>query len=446
MAICNGEEIMGILALIITVPLSCVMIYRVLYSGGLQLGADNRILKHLTWKTKEYAGCRNVGIKKVIFVGLCAVLLRLFVYFISILITKLIYMGDESLLELWNKWDANAYIGIASGGYARNTIDGVANMGDGVMNTLVFFPLYPVLAAAVKFITGNVQMALLITSTLCFAAGCIVLYMAVSYRYGEGIASKAVILLASNPFAFYQGAMLPESTFILVCALCMYFTFKKKWLLAGIMGVFCALARLQGVIIIAFIGLEWLEDKRVFELIKNKDWKAFRKSLINLPAIFMPLTGVIIYIAVNYLYTGDAFYFMKLQKNVWAHSFTNIVKAVDGIWNYFVLANERGGALRFTVWGPELILIFGILLLMYFTLKKHSIGMTLYLLLYLIISFSSDYVISGTRYMSVAVVLFVLLAEISERRRVVFWSLVCGGSMLQVIYMACYVSGWHLVT
>ncbi len=436
---------MGIIALIIIAPLSCIMLYRIFYCGGLQFGAQNRILRLINWETEEYAGCHKVGIRKIIFVGLCAVMLRLFVYFISFMLLKLTYMSDQSLIEWWNKWDAEAYIGITSGGYARNTIDGVANMGDGVMNTLVFLPLYPILAAIVSIFAGDVQLALLVTSSLCFVVGCIVIYMAVAYRYGEGIASKAVILLASNPFAFYQGAMLPESTFILVCALCMYFTFKKKWMIAGIMGALCALARLQGVLIIALIGLEWLEDKKIFLLLKNKDWKAFRKSLLNIPAIFMPVIGVVLYLVTNYVYTGDAFYFMKLQKNVWAHSFTNIVKAVDGIWGYF-LAEEKGSTLRFSVWGPELILIFGILLLLYFVIKKHSIGMTIYLLLYLIISFSSDYVISGTRYMSVAIVLFVALAEISERKPAVFWMLVCGGSMLQVIYMGCYVSGWHLVT
>jgi len=424
---------------VILIPLVCIMIYRTICDGGIVIGKNIRFSNIFVREDDE-----KIKSFDLVKVAGGALLFRIFIYLVSYLMMVLVYNNEGSFLDWWTKWDAEAYKNIALGGYAQDTLDGVAGLGDGVFRTLVFFPLYPLLAAGVNLIIGNVRIALLATATICFVVACVVLYMAVHHRYGKSVADKAVILTAISPYAFYQGGMLPESTFLLVCSLCMLFTFKKKWWLAGLMGILCALTRLQGVVIIALIGLEWMRDAQVLALIKNKEWGRFGKSLLNLPAVFMPLLGVVAYFGVNVYYTNDPFYFMKLQKAIWGHTYVHIPTGIEKLVNN--LRIEDSIAIKYAVWIPELIIFVFVVALLYYAVRKHSIGVSVYLLLYLIISYSSDYVISATRYMSVSVALFVVLAEMCEKRPAVYRMLVTASLMLQVIYMGCHLSGWHLVT
>lgn len=385
-------------------------------------------------------------LKEVLFVGTEALAFRILMYIVAFLLLRLVYMNDQTYLDWWTKWDATNYIGIAEGGYSKITIDGVGGLGDNVMQTLVFFPLYPVLVAGINVILNNTQLAALVTSTICFASGCMVLYMAIASRYGKEIAEKTLVLISVSPFAFFFGGMLPESTFLLVTAACMYFTIKRKWLLAGIMGVFCGLARMQGILIIAFMGMEWLEEYGIIDKFKNKKFKNIGVAFSKLPLIFMPFIGTVIYLIVNYAYTGDFMYFMKLQNKVWSHKFTDIFHAIHNIWANLAREAVDDPDLVFSVWGPQLVLFFFVIVIIYLSIKEHADSMTVYLLIYLIISYSTDYLVSGGRYMSTAIPLFIMLAVKCSKSKVLYRWIVAAGLCYMIILMGCHVSGYNLVT
>ena len=426
-------NVLGILALILPVVLVLILLCRIFGCNKIPLIMGSREDYSLYSPKKT----------DVLSVGIQALLFRLLIYYIAFLLLKLTYMSGGSYLEWWTKWDATNYIGIASGGYDEITTDGVVNMGNGVLQTLVFLPLYPTLVAGINYIIQNVYISALVVSTICFTIGIMALYLAIANRYGKSIAEKTVILISVSPFAFYFGGMLPESTFLMVTALCMYFTIKRRWWLAGLMGVLCGTARLQGVIIIVFMGIEWFEDKQIVEHIKNKDWKKFGEAFKVFPALLLPFMGTVIYLIVNYAYTKDFTYFMKLQSNVWAHSFTDMYHAMKCMWSSLL---EYEFEIRLSVWIPQILIYFITIILMFVGLKRHKNSMIAYLLVYLIISYSTDFLASGGRYMSAAIPFFVLLGELCERKPVCYrWS-VAMGLLLQVILMGCHVSGWHMVT
>ena len=72
--------------------------------------------------------------------------------------------------------------------------------------------------------------------------------------------------------------------------------------------------------------------------------------------------------------------------------------------------------------------------------------MNIYLFVYLVISYGADHMVSGGRYMSTAVPLFIMLAEICERRKNVFKWLVVIGLGLFIIFMGCHTNGFNMVT
>ena len=98
--------------------------------------------------------------------GIEVISFRVIMYMISFLILRLIFDSDQTFLEWWCKWDATNYLAMARGGYKEIVIDGVSNMGDGVLQTLVFFPLYSWLMRLLNIIVNNMELTALLTSTL----------------------------------------------------------------------------------------------------------------------------------------------------------------------------------------------------------------------------------------------------------------------------------------
>lgn len=114
---------------------------------------------------------------------------------------------------------------------------------------------------------------------------------------------------------------------------------------------------MQGILLVVFMGIEWLESNQIFLLIRKKEWRTFFSKLIGLIPILMVVLGSFIYLLINYINTGDFMYFMKLQNNVWGHSFKDVGCGIQNIFNN-LLADDVEMNLKFSVWAPQLILFF----------------------------------------------------------------------------------------
>lgn len=436
---------MNIITLIIVAVFSIIMLYRICSISGAALPNQSSLTKYITSNKQSYSSDNHVNIYDILRIAAESLAFRIFIYFISYLALILIYRDSHTFLDWWLKWDATNYIGIAEGGYKNIVVDNVAVMGDGVYQTLVFFPLYPALTWLVSFIIRNVQIAALVTSSLCYAGGCIFLYMAAALKYNKSIAEKTVILISVFPFSFFFGAMLPESTFLLVGSACIYFTFKKKWWIAGLFGMLGALSRMQGILLVVFMGIEWLESNQIFLLIRKKEWRTFFSKLIGLIPILMVVLGSFIYLLINYINTGDFMYFMKLQNNVWGHSFKDVGCGIQNIFNN-LLADDVEMNLKFSVWAPQLILFFLTIYMLFRCFRRHRDSLTAFLFVYTLISYSTDFLVSGGRYLSIALPLFMFTAELCEKRPVLYRWLIMTGLLLQMVLMCCHLSGFNMVT
>ncbi len=434
---------MKIITLILVILITLILLYRTLIISGVRLPHNNFTDKYIKGSGYASYGGEKVSAKSLVSIGAQALAFRLLIYFVSYL--TMVFIADQKadFISWWYKWDASNYIGIADGGYTEITISS-GIMGDNVYQTLVFLPLYPAVTWVINLIIHNTMLAALITSTICYTAGIIFLYMAVSLKYNISIATKTVILISVFPFAFYFGGMLPESTVLLTASACMYFSFRKKWWPAGIFAMLCTLAKLQGIVIMIFMGVEWLESNKIFLLIRNKDWKSFFGKLKDIIPMCLTIIGLLIYLLINYYYTHDAFYFLKLQKYVWAHSFADCGTCISNIINTIKdPGTEFNVALAEYI--PELILFFVTLYIILRCFARHGSSISVFLLSYTVMSYSADWVISGSRYLSVALPLFIMSAELINKRPVIYRFLVCAGLLLLVVFMYCHTKGINLV-
>lgn len=382
----------------------------------------------------HYTGER-VNKKEIFTIFAAALAIRLAVYLVSLIIMYI--NSDETTFALsdflsnWNRWDAPHYIEIASNGYA----DHVEN---GQHLFLVFFPLYPWLLKVVHVFIADWELACLALSSLSYAVGCCFFYATVSEEYNKSIAYKSIVLLSVFPFAFFFGAMMTESLFFCTMAMGLYFIKKHNWIAVGIVGIFCSLCRIQGVLIMGVAGVEFLLTYPVITMYREKRMKEFFKMVFT-KGIFLLLTpiGNLIYFYINYKVEGNPFQFTIYQSEHWYHDTTYFTNALDEIGEKITNADTTNSAIM-SIWLPELLLFVLVVVLLIYGLKRHPLKYTAYLLVYTLICYSVTFLISGGRYMSCAFPLFIIAGEILDRHPKVYQWIVALSAMAMGMYLTGY--------
>lgn len=163
------------------------------------------------------------------------------------------YLGLHPLHDLilapWERFDAFWYLRIAATGYSAHG------------GSTAFYPLYPLLIRAASFsLGGNLMLAALVVSNICFVGLLIVLYRLVEERWDDGVARRAVLLLCVFPTASFLLGAYTESLFMLLAVCCFLAVAHDSPLLAGVLAFLAALARAQGAVL-AF-PLLWLALRR----------------------------------------------------------------------------------------------------------------------------------------------------------------------------------------
>jgi len=152
------------------------------------------------------------------------------------------YLGQaalhDALVAPWQRFDALWYTAIAAHGYHAQ---------DG---STVYFPLYPLLIRlASPLLGGNLLLAALVISDLCFAGLLLLLYRLVASRHGDGAARRTVLLLCVFPTASFLLGAYTESLFLSLTVGCFVALDRDRSLLAGLLAFLAALTRIQGVVL-----------------------------------------------------------------------------------------------------------------------------------------------------------------------------------------------------
>lgn len=158
-------------------------------------------------------------------------------------------MGTHrSFLFLMNEWDAKKYAYIINHGYTHPTdIDPQANWA--------FFPLYVIVCAALKAVTGgliNTYVIGMIVSNICIiiAAFFAVKGLKKQTSIKEEYTMIMPVLLFMAPYTFYCSSVYTEAMFIMFIVFFFYFLFEKKYMAAGIMAACSSGTRIVGCILV----------------------------------------------------------------------------------------------------------------------------------------------------------------------------------------------------
>src|SRR5471032_2484403 len=148
------------------------------------------------------------------------------------------------MLAVWGRWDAEHYIGIAEQGYHGTEV--------------AFFPLYPLLIRIVGSVTGSHLIAGLLISNIASFFWLLFFYKLVEHQFNRQVAHRATFYISIFPTAVFFSAVYSESLFFALTVASFYYIRERKWLVAGAIGFFAALTRVEGVLLAVPFLIEWL--------------------------------------------------------------------------------------------------------------------------------------------------------------------------------------------
>jgi hypothetical protein len=156
------------------------------------------------------------------------------------------------LVEPMRQWDGSWYRLVATSGY-----EPINNF----LAKAAFWPLYPWLMDWGNAITGlSPESVGYIISNVTFAGALVLLYQLVTLDLDAAVARRTLWALALFPTGFFFTAVYTESLFLLLTVACLLAARRGNWWLAGIVGLLAALTRSAGIMLLAPMGILFLQQ------------------------------------------------------------------------------------------------------------------------------------------------------------------------------------------
>lgn len=351
----------------------------------------------------------------------------------------------DTMQSIWTgNTDANSYLGIAEHWYVTE--------GDSRFH-IVFFPLYPILIKLFQLVLQNYFVSALVVSNLCAFGAAIFLYELAALDMPSQKALNTVKYLFLLPAAIFFAAPMTESLFLLLSVACIYFVRKRHYLPACLLGALASFTRSPGVLLLALIFIEFVRD-----LIDqyHKDGNRFRSSFWKqflgrgFCMLIIPL-GLLGYLLINYLVTGNPFQFSIYQDQHWHQRFGYFFSTASIQFNQILTcikdaAAQTVGAVHkiLGLWGTNVFCFFSSLGLMIAAAKKVRPSYSVYYLVYFAITMGVTWLLSAPRYLVVAFPLAFAITALVKGKwadRIVTLLLF----VLQLCYLAMFMArGFHI--
>ena len=321
-------------------------------------------------------------------------------------------------LEVWNRWDSPAYLNIAQHGYTASLPNRVQ---------LVLFPLYPLCVRAVAILARNYLVSAFIVSGIGAAIAAVLLYRLTRRNASRAVAIKAVWLMLIFPSGFFLHIGYPESLFLALAIACLYAAQSDRWAISGLMGALAAMTRINGWLLVPTLATEVVQ-----QFVSCRKWRW--QWLWAL----MPLSGLAVYLLINYKTTGHALAFLTIQREHWSKALDWPWKGIRGSFDLIRFGNPNEAAIRGV---EELLFIslgFACTLAAWFTMRAaYATWMTLNWMLFTSVGF----ILCVPRYTLMMFPIYIVLARIG-RHRIAAWILTTWCLLSAGLFIALFVRAW----
>ena len=367
--------------------------------------------------------------------------------FIALLLTRVATIGLSYILDcaingagdfsdrmylLWTSGDGRHYLDIAERWYQS------AGSRDEVVR-LVFLPLYPIAVRVFAYIFGDYFFSAMLISNLSFALAGTVLYRLARLDMEPRDALCAVKYLAILPSAFFFSAPMSDSLFLLLSVSCIYLARRKRYPASCFLGGLAAFTRSLGLTLLAPVCFELVSD-----LIREAKKRGGRRSLKYLPALLLIPCGFGLYLYINYRVSGNPFQYAVYQREHWSQSLGFFWNTASYQIQYAIASIKGGEPWKLAgLWLPNLVFLFGALIVMAAAVKKIRPAYTAYFIAYYIVAMGVTWLLSAPRYLASLFPLSLALSKLAEKRAVD--SLLTAAFLLgTVLYLSAFAARWQV--
>jgi Dolichyl-phosphate-mannose-protein mannosyltransferase len=184
------------------------------------------------------------------------------------------------------RWDSEWYRMIATEGYAYNS-------DPTQIQTVVFYPLYPLLSRTVAATSGlSVASAMLVVANVAALVAIVLLFKLVREEFGDTIALPTVAFLSFFPTSFFLSAGYTEPLTLMWIA-CFFLALKReRFLVAAAMAGLAVATRASGIVLLPVL---------LWELWSHREPRQFARDVV--PCAILATSGLWIYM----LYLAYAF-------------------------------------------------------------------------------------------------------------------------------------------
>lgn len=316
-------------------------------------------------------------------------------------------------ISLHDRWDSFWYLDIAQNGYSLE-------YNQWGLYNIVFFPLYPFLIKIISFLTaGNFILAGWILSIVFLLLALFYFFKLVKEFHPEISPYFPILFLLIFPTAFFLNAIYTESLFLFLSLAAFYYGLKKKFMYAGIFGLFASLTRVTGILL--FIPLIW-------EYFKNYNFKLRAVFNLKILPIFLIPLGTFAFFLYHYFKFGNFFLFFEVEKS-WGRAFT----IQKGHFEFF----SNPSIVNFCL---DVFFIIFALIVLYFVFRKLRTSYGLYILATLVVALSTGTFMSVGRYILVLFPIYILLASIKNQYLQQAWIFI--SILLLAMYTILFVNNY----
>ncbi len=315
-------------------------------------------------------------------------------------------------LELWNRWDSLRHLRLEQFGYS-----GVGSERP----DLIGFPLFPWVVRLFSLVFRDYLVSSFVVSGLALLAAGLLLHKLVRADFPDLVARNSVWFLLIFPTSYFLHINYNEALFIALAVGCFLAARQERWALAGILGIFLCLTRLNGLVIVGALVVEVFLQYRVC-----RRWQWSWLWILVAPA------GFGIYLLLNQYATGDPFTFLVVGRENFYKSFAMPWGPVKGVYNLIwspEIAHAQMGGLQefmFIMLGGICTIACGFLLRPSYTVWMAGNW---------VIFTSSGFILSVPRYTLVMFPIYILFAMLAERY---FWRSVI--TVWSLLFLAFFIT------
>ena len=254
--------------------------------------------------------------------------------------------GWHNAITGWDKQDSLWFLQIAAHGYRPGN------------DSAAFYPGYPMLIRLVGYLClGHLLLAAYLVSNGALLAALVILYRLTEREYDLATARRAVLYLAIFPTAFFLFDTYSEALFLLFAVAALALARRGHWWWAGLAGVGATLTRSTGVVLVAALAVEAVQqtitDRRGAGTGSGRRRSAARAA-VRLGASVLPLAGIGGYLLFWQLRYHDWYQPVRLENSVWGRVFWT---PWHTLWRGLVMAWQYGPDAGAGWWTLDFVLV-----------------------------------------------------------------------------------------